>query len=225
MIRYLRNTCILLVLILIIYTPVQAKKMYVKQDTYAYEQKSMMSVRTLKLKQYDTIYGKISVNKKWFLINKNGRVSYILKSNLTTKKPYVDKDTPKNSFKSYMSYKAISNKNSKQYKLQQKAITGTYGIRMVDNRYCVALGSYYTHQIGQKVDLIMDDGTIIPCIVGDGKADIHTDSKNQKTQNGCISEFIVDISVLNKDAKRSGNISSCSKKFNQSIKKIRIWNY
>lgn len=199
--------------------------MYVKQNTYSYEKQTTVSVKIHKYNKYNIVNGKVSKNKKWLIVNQKGQISYILKIDLTTKKPYVDKDTPKNSFKSYMSYKAISNKNSKQYKLQQKAITGTYGIRMVDNRYCVALGSYYTHKIGQKVDLIMDDGTIIPCIVGDGKADIHTDSKNQKTQNGCISEFIVDISVLNKDAKRSGNISSCSKKFNQSIKKIRIWNY
>lgn len=199
--------------------------MYVKQNTYSYEKQTTVSVKIHKYNKYNIVNGKVSKNKKWLIVNQKGQISYILKIDLTTKKPYVDKDTPKNSFKSYMYYKAISNKNSKQYKLQQKAITGTYGIRMVDNRYCVALGSYYTHKIGQKVDLIMDDGTIIPCIVGDGKADIHTDSKNQKTQNGCISEFIVDISVLNKDAKISGNISSCSKKFNQSIKKIRIWNY
>ena len=199
--------------------------MYIKQDTYSYEKQTTVSVKIHKYNKYNRVNGKVSKNKKWLIVNQKGQISYILKSDLTTKKPYKDKDTPKNSFKSYMSYKALSNRNSKQYKLQTKATTGKYGIRTIDGRYCVALGSYYTHDIGTKVDLIMTNGNVIKCIVGDAKADIHTDAKHQKSRNGCISEFIVDMNKLNKKAKLSGDMSSCNKTFGKSIKKIRIWNY
>ena len=56
---------------------------------------------------------------------------------------YTTKAVPSNnSFKAYMSYTAITNTSSPQYKLQQQAYTGNYGIRMVDDRYCIAVGSY-----------------------------------------------------------------------------------
>lgn len=199
--------------------------MFCKNDTYAYEKKSTVSVRMYKVRQYNIVRGHVDKTKKWFIIKQDGEYSYIPKKDLSNKKPYVIKNTPKNSFKSYMSYKVFS-KGSKQYKLQQKAQTGIYGIRTINGRFCIALGSYYSHKIGQKVDLIMDNGEIIKCIVGDAKADIHTDSKNQKTiSNGCISEFIVDMDRLEKSAKLSGNMSSCGHTFGRSIKKIKIYRY
>ena len=140
------------------------------------------------------------------------------------KKNYIYKDTPQNNFKSFMSYRTITDTSSKQYALQQKAYTGNYGIRMVGDRYCVALGSYYTTKIGTKFDLIMENGSVIKCILADVKADIHTDSTNRITvANGCISEFVVDMSALNRNALRDGTISSCDKQFKGRIKKIKIY--
>ena len=81
-----------------------------------------------KYNKYNRVNGKVSKNKKWLIVNQKGQVSYILKSDLTTKKPYKDKDTPKNSFKSYMSYKALSHRNSKQYKLQTKNLIKQSGL-------------------------------------------------------------------------------------------------
>ena len=52
-------------------------------------------------------------------------------------------------------------------------------LQMVDGRYCVAVGSYFCYKegttpVGQYLDVILEDGTVIPCISGDWKADIHT---------------------------------------------------
>ena len=127
-------------------------------------------------------------------------------------------------FKSYMPYTAITSKSSPQYKLQQIAYTGTYGIRQYDNRYCVAIGTAFNADVGTYFDLILANGTVIPCVVADIKADRHTDSNNMITiANGCLTEFIIDSSALNKNAKRMGDISYCNEDWNSRVEKIRVY--
>lgn len=140
---------------------------------------------------------------------------------------YETYDTPKNSgFKSFMDYRTITNTDSKQYKLQQYyAETDEYGIRMVDSRYIVAIGTYFTSDIGQYFDIVLENGTVIPCILGDQKAGVDTDSDNIITKhNGCMSEFIVDSDVLNEDVKFHGDMSYCSKDWDSPIKTIKVYN-
>ena len=140
---------------------------------------------------------------------------------------YETYDAPKNSgFKSFMDYRAITNTDSKQYKLQQcYSKTGEYGIRMADSRYIVAIGTYFTPDIGQYFDIILENGTVIPCILGDQKADADTDSDNIITKhNGCMSEFIVDSDALNKDVKFYGDMSYCLKDWDSPIKTIKVYN-
>lgn len=138
---------------------------------------------------------------------------------------YTTKPVPANNgFKAYMSYKAISSRNSSQYKLQQRAYTGNYGIRMVDDRYCIAVGSYYTTQIGTKIDVIMENGNVIKCILGDVKADKHTDATNRANPNGCIVEFIVDMNSLDRTCRRMGDMSYVSSGgLKGEIKAIRVY--
>lgn len=140
---------------------------------------------------------------------------------------YESYDAPNNSgFKSFMDYRTITNTESQQYKLQQHyAYTGEYGIRMADSRYIVAIGTYFTPDIGQYFDIILENGTVIPCILGDQKADADTDSNNIITKhNGCMSEFIVDSYALNKDVKFYGDMSYCLKDWNSPIKTIKVYN-
>lgn len=121
---------------------------------------------------------------------------------------YVDYDTPPdNSFKSYMDYRTITDTTSMQYELQKQADTDGYGMRMVDDRYCVAVGSYYSTTVGQAVDIIMENGNVIHCIVADLKQDIHTDSTNRQNPNGSIVEFLVDTDTLHRRIKKAGDIS------------------
>lgn len=138
----------------------------------------------------------------------------------TTIKPndYIDLSTPsKDSFKSYMDYRTITDKTSKQYKIQKIAYTEWHGIRMVDDRYCVAVGSYYSTTIGQEIDVILENGITIKCIVADLKDDKHTDSKNQQNPNGSVIEFIVDREVLHEKIKTVGDISYFDKVWNTVI--------
>ena len=140
---------------------------------------------------------------------------------------YETYDAPESSgFKSFMDYRTITNTESQQYKLQQHyAYTGEYGIRMADSRYIVAIGTYFTSNVGQYFDIILENGTVIPCILGDQKADVDTDSNNIITEhNGCMSEFIVDSDMLNDDVKFYGDMSYCSKDWDSPIKTIKVYN-
>ena len=138
---------------------------------------------------------------------------------------FVMYDVPKTrGFKSYMPYTAITNKKSKQYKLQQIASTGAYGIRVVDSRYLVAIGTAFNAEVGTYIDLILEDGFVIPCIVGDVKSPRHTDSSNMITMhNGCVSEFIIDSKALHKSIKKSGDVSSCNENWSGCVRAIVVY--
>lgn len=117
--------------------------------------------------------------------------------------------------KTYMSYKAITSKTSRQYILQQRSqMTSDHdNYRRFGDRYVIALGSGVLGQnvsndkhyqlIGQYVDLILENGTVIKCIVGDAKSNAHTDlethfftcrdaSNPNYTPSWCCSEFVTD---------------------------------
>lgn len=127
-------------------------------------------------------------------------------------------------FKSYMSYRAITSKCSLQYKLQSIAYTGEFGIRQIDGRFCVAIGTFSNATVGTYIDLILENETIIPCVVGDFKADIHTDSTNKITShNGCVSEFLIDKTALYSTVKKTGDISYCKEEWKSPVKIIKVY--
>lgn len=143
---------------------------------------------------------------------------------LTDYTKYTVGDEGRSSFKSWMSYTAVTDGASPQYKLLRgsSAYTGEYGIRMVDGRYCVAVGSHYASTIGTKIDIVLESGTILPCILGDQKADKDTDSLNRyHTNDGSYVEVIVDNNEINSLAKQMGNFDYV-KKFNGRISEIRV---
>lgn len=166
-------------------------------------------------------------NEKWVKIKYKDTVAYMCKNYISSRKAdYRRYEVPSTSgFKSYMSYKCITSTGSEQYKLQhQRAYTGKYGIRQVDGRFCVALGSYFTSKVGILFDLILENGTVIPCILSDQKADKDTDSQNIITEhNGCMSEFIVDLTSLKTSAKQRGDISYCNKKWDSPVKYVKVY--
>lgn len=114
-------------------------------------------------------------------------------------------------FKSYMSYKAITNTRSAQYKLQQKCWTDDEGLRRLDDDYVIALGTYYADYIGERFKITLDTGESFTGVVGDFKANKHTDSKHQYYDCGNgkknVVEFVVDTRELNRKARRMGDIS------------------
>ena len=165
-------------------------------------------------------------NEEWVLIPYDVGVAYINKKYISNEElNYKEYTVPITSgFKSYMPYTSITSKSSKQYKLQQIAYTGNYGIRMVDGRYCVALGTAFNADVGTYFDLILANETVISCVVGDIKSDKHTDKNNMVTvANGCLTEFIVDKNALDRNAKRMGDISYCCDEWNSRVEKIRVY--
>ena len=133
-------------------------------------------------------------------------------------------DVPQNSIKTFMPYTAITLKSSVQYKLQQMAYTGNYGIRQVDGRYCVALGSAYTTNIGQFVDLILANGNVIHCILADCKADKDTNSEGTLTvHDGSLVEFVVDSQALSRKVRYAGDISKACEEWESPVESIIVY--
>jgi hypothetical protein len=98
--------------------------------------------------------------------------------------------------KTYMSYTAVTSRNSAQYKLlnSSKAYTDTKtGLRMYEGRICIAMGTGYASKIGTKINLVMANGSVVKCVLGDVKSNKHTDSTNRyQAQDGSVAEMIID---------------------------------
>ena len=118
-------------------------------------------------------------------------------------------DVPTNSsFKSYMSYKAITDESSKQYKLQQQCTANELGLRVYNGYYTVAVGTGFHADIGDYIDVELSTGNVLHCIVGEMKQDKHTKADNIQCANGNVVEFIIDPSVLDSAVKSGGDISA-----------------
>lgn len=131
--------------------------------------------------------------------------------NYETKKPKKTVySTSWGSMKSYMSYKAITNTRSKQYQLQKQAVTDpTTGIRTVNGDYCVAIGSGWGCAVGDRILVTLQGGKTFNAIVADAKADAHTNSDNKTTtHDNSVVEFVVDIKMLPKSVRLSGNVGT-----------------
>lgn len=112
-------------------------------------------------------------------------------------------------FKTYMDYRKITNKTSKQWALQQLAETDENGFRVFNGKYLVAMGTYYSKNVGKEMRITLEDGKEIYVIIGDIKQDIHMDKNNQYVPvNGNIVEFIVDVNKLDPLTKKLGNVSN-----------------
>lgn len=144
----------------------------------------------------------------------NVSVSYT--SKLVAK--YTDLGVPNiNSyFKTWMSYTAITDKSSPQYKFintygyfDNEGFMRTNGesdLGITEDYYMIALGSYYGTSIGTKYRITLDTGRVFYGVLADCKANVHTNSTNQYVpHNKNIVEFIVNPKLLNKDVKRMGS--------------------
>lgn len=164
-------------------------------------------------------------NAEWCIIKYKDKVAYV-NSELISDIPLKlqEYDVEDRSIKSFMSYESISSKSSNQYQLQQNAYTGEYGIRKIHNRYCIALGSYFTTETGTYIDLILQNGIIVPCILADCKSDIDTDNLHMKTMHDqSLVEFIVDTKNIDSYVLKTGDISNSCAEWNSPIIKIKIY--
>lgn len=113
--------------------------------------------------------------------------------------------------KTYMGYTAVTSRTSPQWKLLRgsSAYTdATTGLRMVDGRYCIAVGTFYCSTIGTKINLIMENGATVECILGDVKSDRHTDPTHRyQAQDGSVVEMIVDRAVFHSTSQYPSELS------------------
>lgn len=126
--------------------------------------------------------------------------------------------------KAYENYTAITNRYSKQYQLEEVAHTDEYGFRIYDNRYLIAVGTYFKAPVGTYIDVELENGVIIPCIIGDIKADVDTEDNNVYSLScGCATEFIVDGWVI--DPYTRGDVSSVFEEWNSPVVHIIVYEY
>lgn len=130
-------------------------------------------------------------------------ITVLLASTMIFSVPDIDSD-----FKSYMDYRAITNTHSEQYQLQKVSSTDENGLRVHNGYYLIALGTYYSSNVGDKFKITLDTGEELLCEVGDIKADSSTDETNRYVEcNGNIVEFIVDTKKLPKEVRLMGTVS------------------
>lgn len=97
-------------------------------------------------------------------------------------------------------------------------------------RYVIAVGSGITSKIGQYVDLILESGEVIPCIVGDQKADAHTDTFSHimtsvhNPNNTCVSEFIVEQDKIPGAMVEKGDSSYALNLVGVKVDSIKVYN-
>lgn len=117
--------------------------------------------------------------------------------------------------KMYTDYRCYNIKGSDEYKLQQKAITDELGFRRYGDDYIVAMGSYYSTEVGDRFYIHQTNNISYTVVTGDMKKDKHTDSTNRYSP--CINynneecanilEFIIDERVMDDKCLSYGSVS------------------
>lgn len=153
-----------------------------EQNTYEDINLQPETSYTYKVKSYKTIYNE----KVYSEFSNETKVKTLSQYGL----PNVSGEC-----KTYAYYTAVTATGSPQYKLLNgpDCYTDTKtGIRMVDDCYCIALGSYYGSTIGTKYKIRLSSGQSFNAILCDQKSNRHTDDNHQyAVRNKDIIEFYV----------------------------------
>lgn len=122
------------------------------------------------------------------------------------------------STKTYMDYRAITAKNSPQYKyIHNYMDIGEDGfLRDEDGYIGVALGSYFG-EIGSRYDFVLDSGITLHLIKVEEKSDADTSYGFYHNCDGSVIEFVIDTKSAAMQKNRwnngliwSGNFNNCS---------------
>ena len=170
------------------------------------------------------------INREWYLIRYQKRKRYVYAEYLTRKKNHYKSFSPPSSseFKSYEDADCITDSRSlAEGRLKVKYhLDVRSGVWMVENRYCIAIGSYYTTEIGVKVDLVLlhsGKRYTLKCITADSKADKDTVDQHRIHRDGSVVEFVVKTSSLPRMARRMGDVSYAGNKFRGKVEQIRVY--
>ena len=170
------------------------------------------------------------INKKWYLVRYKKKNRYVCAKYLKKKRSkYRAYQSPSsNSFKSYEDADCITDSTKlAQGRLKNKYHLDKSGVWMVGNRYCIAVGSYYTKKIGVKIDLVLSyNGRkhTLKCITADSKDDNDTVNNHRVHKDGSVVEFVVKTSSLPRKARYTyGDVSYAGKQFRGKIVEIRVY--
>ena len=169
------------------------------------------------------------VNKRWYLVKYKKKNRYVCAKYLKKKRSkYISYQSPSsNTFKSYEDAECITDSSKlAQGRLKKKYHLDKSGVWMVGNRYCIAVGSYYTKKIGVKIDLVLSHNSrkhTLKCITADSKADKDTIKNHRIHKDGSVAEFVVNTNSLSKKARLMGDVSYAGKQFKGNIIKIKIY--
>ena len=166
----------------------------------------------------------LKLNEELLEDNKNLLKDLKIKNLKSPNRNMISRNVPENnSKKTYMDYRKITNTSSEQYKLQQNkdCYTTDTGLRKVNEYYCIAVGTHYSNNIGDKLIIYMENGESFKAIVADIKDDKHTDETNrQHKKDGSVIEFVVDTRKLPELVRKMGDISYMNETFKGEIKAI-----
>ena len=169
------------------------------------------------------------INKKWYLVRYKKKNRYVCTKYLKKKRSkYISYQSPSSStFKSYEDADCITDSTKlAQGRLKKKYHLDKSGVYIVEDRYCIAVGSYYTKKIGVKIDLVLSHNGrkhTLKCITADSKADKDTIYNHRIHKDGSVAEFVVNTNSLSKKTRLMGDISYAGKQFKGKIIKIKIY--
>ncbi len=121
----------------------------------------------------------------------------------------------------YMGWQKVTDRRSQQWAFKKAAgmTFDSEGFGVVDNRYVIACTSTYGN-IGDYVDFYQEDGTVIPCIIGDFKNQSDAGCNAYGHMDGdCIVEFVVDQKSWYQGSHANPGTDSCHPEWNQNIVK------
>ena len=201
-------------------------KRYIKATSINIRKKPTKS-KSVGIKYWnDSIHVISKVNKKWYKI----KTAYICSKYVSKKRiKYKRYKSPSNTFKSCLPVNCLTRNTSLPQGRLRKKYTLDYktGVYKVGDRYCVALGSYYTTKIGTKIDLVLSHNGrkhVLKCILADQKADKDTVNKHRVHKDGSIAEFVVHSKVMSYKARYvHGDVSYAGKQFRGKIVQIRVY--
>lgn len=131
---------------------------------------------------------------------------------------------PDNGFKSYMDYRKVTDRTSSQWQIIHSGRLSVYPdglIRDNCNRVAVAVGSHFGN-VGDIITVDTETGSFEAVIV-DIKATEDTYLDSIHITDGSMVEFVVDVSRLPEDVKRTGNVSKMYDVFNGKV--VGVWRY
>lgn len=162
-------------------------------------------------------------NTEWYQTQIDGKTAYLYKDYVRLDDTGFDYiDVHDGGSKGFVEYTTITNTSSRAYTIQDKyAYTGNRGLREVENRYCINIESNIGIAIGTYVDLVLMNGSTIPCIVSNQTSIYNTTSEYE---NNISIQFIVDSVQFLSFAQTMGDVSYLNTSWQSPIAGIRIYN-